>query len=231
MIQVLHRACDILELLASQIDREFRLGEIARELAISPSTCANIIKTLVGRGYVTKVHPHKSYTLGPMVFQLPHRRNYRLSLVQRARPHLEALATQTGETAVLTIQEQDRFYIIDEVRSDRLPPIPFDPLYIRDVMSKATTRVLLAHLPEDDRDRLLTPEQRQAWNHSCAAISGQAVHRHLDRSSAGFAAPVWQGPAVVASLGLYLPLGRLRQTDEKKLSETVSQAAQAISHM
>ena len=231
MIQVLHRAFDILELLASQIDREFRLGEIARELAISPSTCANIVRTLVSRGYVTKVHPHKSYTLGPMVFQLPHRRNYRLSLVQRARPHLETLAAQTVETVVLTILEQDRFYIIDEVRSDLLPPIPFDPLYIRDVMSKATSRVLLAHLPEEDRIRLLAPEQRQAWDSSCADIGGQAVHRHLDRSSAGFAAPIWQGDAVIASLGLYLPLSRLRQTDEKKLSEAVSQAARAISQM
>lgn len=90
---------------------------------------------------------------------------------------------------------------------------------------------LLKNRTEEDRIRLLTPEQRQAWDSTCTDIGGQTVHRHLDRPSARFAVPIWQGDIVIASLGLYLLLSRLRQTDDKNLSEAVSQAARAISQM
>ena len=52
MIQVINRALNILELVSKERDREFSLSEIANSLNLNASTCANIIKTLVTRGYL-----------------------------------------------------------------------------------------------------------------------------------------------------------------------------------
>lgn len=241
MIQVAHRVFDILELLSRDIDREFRLGEIAEALELNPSTCANILKTMVDRGYVTKVYPHKTYTLGPMVYQLPQRRNYKRSLVHVAHPHMAQLAEQQNETVVLTIIENGRFYIIDEVRSARLPAVPFDPLHIRNIMSKATTRVLLAHLGKAEREALLADRQtmadaadaRKATEEQLDEslldeIVHQPVHRHADRHDIGYAVPIWQNGKVIAALGLYLPGSRSGSMDEAQLTGAITVCAQAI---
>ncbi|MDW7659574.1 MAG: helix-turn-helix domain-containing protein [Bacillota bacterium] len=241
MIQVAHRVFDILELLSREIDREFRLGEIAEALDLNPSTCANILKTMVDRGYVTKVYPHKTYTLGPMVYQLPQRRNYKRSLVHVAHPHMAQLAERQNETVVLTIIENGRFYIIDEVRSARLPAIPFDPLHIRNIMSKATTRVLLAHLGQPEREALLSGMQivsgaavtikatdERLDERQLDEIAQQPVHCHADCHDIGYAAPIWQNDKVIAALGLYLPRSRSGSIDEAQLTQAITVCAEAI---
>ena len=49
MIQVIHRALNILELIARDRNKEYGLSEIADRLGLNHGTCANIIKTLVVR--------------------------------------------------------------------------------------------------------------------------------------------------------------------------------------
>ena len=240
MIQVAHRVFDILELLATNIDREFRLGEIADSLNLNHATCANILKTMIERGYITKVYPHKTYTLGPMVYQLPRGRNYQRSLVRAARPVMAQLAEQLQESVVLTILEQGRCYIIDEVKSLHLPAVQFDPLYIRGLDSKATTRVLLAHLSRTEREsvRQLNPaEQVQAgqpandadWHQMLDTVRSQAVHVYADGATIGLAAPVWRQGDMVAALGVYLPSERFRQLDRSRLDQQILAAAVSLS--
>ena len=51
MIQVVNRACDILEVLVETPDAPVGLGEVAGRVGLHAATCANILKTLVARGY------------------------------------------------------------------------------------------------------------------------------------------------------------------------------------
>src|SRR3546814_13991686 len=70
MIQVLHRAFDILEFIARDNTKAFPLGEIASELGLNHATCANIIKTMVTRNYLEQLGPKKGYKLGYMAYQV-----------------------------------------------------------------------------------------------------------------------------------------------------------------
>jgi DNA-binding IclR family transcriptional regulator len=70
MIQVLHRAFDILELCASDKEKAHTLSEIAEKLQLNPTTCANIIKTMVTRNYLEQVGYKKGYRLGAKAFHL-----------------------------------------------------------------------------------------------------------------------------------------------------------------
>ena len=70
MIQVINRALNILELVSKERDRDFSLGEIANSLNLNASTCANIIKTLVNRGYLEQKAIKQGYKLGAQAYYL-----------------------------------------------------------------------------------------------------------------------------------------------------------------
>lgn len=61
MIQVIQRALDIFEFLAEEPHKSRSLSEISNAIGIQPSTCANIVKTLVQRGYLVKSQNQKAY--------------------------------------------------------------------------------------------------------------------------------------------------------------------------
>jgi DNA-binding IclR family transcriptional regulator len=128
------------------------------------------------------------------------------------------LAESTGESVVLAILENNRCYILDEVRSASLPATAFDPLYIRDLTDKATARVLLAHLEPAER-MLMLPDP--APDPDFAAIRGEPVHRHDDGQTVGLAAPVRQDSRVIAALGLYLPRQRYLEADATRFGQVL----------
>jgi DNA-binding IclR family transcriptional regulator len=70
MIQVIHRALNIMEYIATDPDRPKELGDIAEDLKLHAATCANIIKTLVTRQYLVKLEKQKGYLLGPMFYRM-----------------------------------------------------------------------------------------------------------------------------------------------------------------
>ena len=70
MIQVIHRALNIMEYVAADPDRPKELGDIAEGLKLHAATCANIIKTLVTRQYLVKLEKQKGYLIGPMFHRL-----------------------------------------------------------------------------------------------------------------------------------------------------------------
>ena len=70
MIQVIHRALNIMEYIALDPERPKGLGDIAERMDLNAATCANIIKTLVTRKYLVKLEKQKGYLLGPMFQRL-----------------------------------------------------------------------------------------------------------------------------------------------------------------
>ena len=78
MIQVINRALNILEIIAHDHNKEWGLSEIANELELNHGTCANILKTLVQRGYVEQMGLKKGYKLGiwPINSRLPMNTTY-----------------------------------------------------------------------------------------------------------------------------------------------------------
>jgi len=70
MIQGINKAFNILEFIANDPGKEYSLTEISDSLKFQRNTCANILKTLVSRGYVDQPKPKGGYKLGEMLYQL-----------------------------------------------------------------------------------------------------------------------------------------------------------------
>ncbi|WP_373515471.1 helix-turn-helix domain-containing protein [Persicitalea sp.] len=73
MIQVIHRALDLLELIAIEPNQPKALGELADTLGLNHGTCANILKRLVNRGYVEQAAAKESIKkLGVILVKRPY---------------------------------------------------------------------------------------------------------------------------------------------------------------
>ena len=124
---------------------ELGTNEIARRTGINVSTISRILATLVSGGLVEHVTATGRYRLGVGVIRLANAAGERLDVRSLARPHLEELASQTQETATLSVPGGQEAITLDYVQS---------PLSVRSVAevgrasaahATAVGKVFLAH--------------------------------------------------------------------------------------
>jgi DNA-binding IclR family transcriptional regulator len=111
-VPAVDRMLDIAEFLVGQ-SRPYGISELARELDISTNSVFRILRRLDDRGYVELDEESGGYQLGTGFFRLGMLLSTRFDLRSRARPHLDWLARQTGETATIQIPDGDRVLVLD----------------------------------------------------------------------------------------------------------------------
>lgn len=126
-----------------------RIREVGREYGYSPATVQKLIGALHNQGFVIQDKTTERYHLGPEAVQLGLAALSRLEIRQLARPSLESLSADTGETVFLAIGRGDQVTYIDKVVSDRL--IRMDaPLGVnRPYNCTSVGKVLLGGMPND----------------------------------------------------------------------------------
>ena len=128
--------------------------DLARSRGYSPSVVAKSLQALLSQGFVEQDPTTRRYRVGPVTLQVGLASLARLDLRRAARPHLESLAAESGETALLGVRSGDVAIYIDkvlvptEIRVDAPlgAPRPFN--------CTAVGKVLLAHLAEGEFSRL-----------------------------------------------------------------------------
>lgn len=115
-VAAVERAFAVLDALA---DGQAELGtnEIARRTGINASTVSRLLATLASAGFVEHVAASGRYRLGIRLLELGNAVLARLDLREIARPHLQALAHATGETATLSAPGEGHAVTVDFVGS------------------------------------------------------------------------------------------------------------------
>jgi len=117
-VQSLDRALDLLEALASA--DELGVSEIAAKTGLVPSTAHRLLATLVARGYAAQSPNSGRYLLGYKLLELTSGLQDRLQRLRTAaRPHLEAIQSETGETTNLVVLEGRDVVYVDSVSGTR----------------------------------------------------------------------------------------------------------------
>lgn len=241
MIQVLNRAFDILDSLSAEPDRPKRLGQIAGDLGLHQATCANILKTMVRRGFVDQAAPKSGYTLGPTAYRLARSGYYRQDLVAASEPPMTDLAKDLRETVLIAALNQYRRVILCKIEGDQNLQVSSDIASADDVHETVTGRVLLAFLSADKIETLILARGLPAkgvWpgvrtrTQLIAALKkirkdGRAVDTAKPQVAAA-AYPIWQDEAVVAALGLFLPKFRFRGEQRRKVLAGLEATADEI---
>lgn len=112
-IQVLDRAATLLRILGDA-RRPLRLGAIAEQARLSPSTTRRILSSLCANGLCAQ-SDDGSYRLGLLLFELGSRVEAGFDLRERAYPALVRLSELTHLTAFLCVRHDQRAIAIERI--------------------------------------------------------------------------------------------------------------------
>ncbi len=238
-VAAVERALAVLDALA---DGEAELGtnEIARRTGLNASTVSRLLATLAGAGLVEHVPESGRYRLGLRLLELGNAALARLDLRAVARPHLEGLAGETGETATLSAPGDPDAVTVDFVQSASSVQSVARLGRPSVAHATATGKVLLAfggrELPLGPiraytsrtitGRRELAREIEEVRERGWARAAGE---REEDLNA--IAAPIWSSRCELAAiLGLQGPASRLDPAAMEKAVEPLLARAAAVSH-
>lgn len=153
MIQSLERAFKILELMNSLKCAQKGLGglEISKQLGLKHPTVHNFLKSLTELGYIEQDAETSKFRLANKAQELGMNMAHCESLVMCARPHLQALTKQTGETSLLILFDNDQRHTVLIEECKKPYRITASSAIDQNFHGTSTGRVLLANMTETER--------------------------------------------------------------------------------
>lgn len=154
-VHSLERGLDIMEILGKG-PPEKTLTEISQLAHFNLTTTHRIISALLARGYVRRNPSNSKFRLGFELFELGQSVIKNLNLRDEALPILKGLADKTGNTAYLSIMDNDEALCIERIEGFHQIKILAlfaggrIPLHMG-----AGPKALLASLPEEEIDRII----------------------------------------------------------------------------
>jgi DNA-binding IclR family transcriptional regulator len=234
-VAVVQRAIAILDELA-EARGELGTNEIARRTGINVSTISRILATLASGGLVDHVASTGRYRLGAGVVRLANAAG--LDLRSLARPHLEDLGQNIGETVTLSVPGEHEAFTLDFVQSQLTVRSVAEVGRISVAHATAAGKVFLAHggkLADGPlrsfTDRTIT--ERSVLEVELASIRdrswAQAVGEREDDMNA-IAAPVFdRAGKLVAILGVQGPAVRFSPRTMRAAVQLLTEKAALIS--
>ncbi len=143
-----------LRVLAVVIARgEARADELARDVELPVSTVYRYLRDLREAGFVTD--RDGGFRPGELVAGSMGGRPTRTELRRLARPTLERLAAESGETALMVVRNGAHALCLDQVESHHAMRMAFRVGQVLPLYAGAASRVLLAFAPEEVRVAVL----------------------------------------------------------------------------
>ncbi len=137
----------------SRTSRKMTLTEVATETDMSRATARRFLLTLVREGYV--VTDGKMFDLTPKVLDLGFSVLSRIGIWDRARPFMERLSEQTGESCTAAILEGQEVVYVAGVQAHNIISVGITVGSRQPAYYTANGRVLLAAQPEDHWDAIV----------------------------------------------------------------------------
>lgn len=235
------RALTLLEAFREEPSRS--LVALARAAGLAPSTTARLLAVLQAHRFVERDPMTKQYMLGLRAFELAGAVGARLGLRGLARPALERLVAETGETVHLVIADGGEAVAVEKLEG----PGFFQPrMYVgrrTPLHCTAVGKAMLAHWRRDERARLLAQGLAAFTPHTITSPvvlerelratreRGYALNREEYRpGSGGVAAPVFDASGQpVAAIGIAAAVDRLGSERIPALARAVIAAAHDVS--
>ncbi|MDR6562286.1 MULTISPECIES: IclR family transcriptional regulator C-terminal domain-containing protein [unclassified Arcicella] len=241
MVQVIIKAFDILELVARKNGQAISLTEISEELNLNQATVANIINTMVSKGYLEHIGKKKGYKLGLSAYSLTNEVSYEKDLVNAAKDVMDELTKNLNESCILGVLQNFKRYILHVVNSNH--DIQVQIRSERNVYETASGRLLIAYLSPKDLDRFLKQNglpDKLIWEeattlkgltNALTKIKEEGVSKtsFKDKHLKGFAVPIFRNDKVVAGLSIFLPEYRCPISRENEIIKNLLNASVTIS--
>ena len=242
MIQVIKRALNILEYVSKKKETPASLTEIANEVQLNLATCANIVKTLADANYLDHVGRKKGYRLGAMAYQLSGNLSYNENLLLASKDEMERLSKKLNESCILGIIRNNKRFLVHTVNSDQ--NLQVRSRTERNVYETASGRVLLAFLPDKEKESLIDAiglpgpqvwkdvKNRKQLDAALAKIRDEKLAFTLSPEHiVGIAVPLSKKGIVVARISVFFPESRLTPQHKNKIVSSLRESAKFINEL
>ena len=142
------RAFHLLKLVAES-PAEQSLSSLARNMGCSKSTTHGLIQSLLNVGALEQGSLRKKYFLGPAIVELAFQNRNYFQIGDKARPILEALRDQIGETVFLGVMGRSRGIVVATAESQKSLKLSAPPGTSISLRAGALGKVYLASLPQN----------------------------------------------------------------------------------
>jgi len=146
-IQVLDRALALLDALSHR-GPDLALGEISQSLKLHKSTAHRLIMVLERHRLLERNSRTGRYRLGLKLFELGTKAASHLDLREQARPFLERVVLETGETVHLCIYDDGEVVYVDKVEPARSVRLASSVGRRNPAYCTAVGKAIMAFLPE-----------------------------------------------------------------------------------
>ena len=232
-------------LLYDSTTHSFTVAEISNRLGYSLSKAYRLVRTLVRHGFLQQSPGKAQYSPGLSALKLGLVAQQNLNLAVIARPLMKELSLLSKETVLLTAVNGTRGICIERVESEE--PIRyslFQPGASLPLHSGASSKILMAYLPEEEWDRIIKTEGLKRYtDHTITKAEKLKVHlreirkkgyawsdQEVDRDVRAVAAPIFNGAGeLVAGLSVTGPVYRITKKRLDSLGKLVVKYAQQIS--
>jgi IclR family pca regulon transcriptional regulator len=117
-VGTVERAFSLLERLA-ELQRPARLPELTQLMGLSKASVYRLLRTLMELGAVRQV-AGEGYTLGPALISVGQSALRATQLPELARPHMDRLHEQLGESIVLSVLDHDEIVYVDRIEAQQI---------------------------------------------------------------------------------------------------------------
>jgi DNA-binding IclR family transcriptional regulator len=171
----LDKGLDILELLAS-VSEPLNHSEIASRLGRTIHEVFRMLVCLDERGYITRTGPDERYQLTLKLFEIIHHHHPLQRLVTQARPLVQRVASDTGQSCHLAMLNNAEVVVVAQFDAPGNMGFSVRLGANVDLLNTASGHVILAFQSDEVRARALG-----AWRLRSRKPVPSGLYRHLDR--------------------------------------------------
>jgi len=220
------------------------LTDLSEHLEVPRSTLHRFLRSLEAHGIVRQDDESKRWHLGYHLYVWGNLAEKSTALRDIARPVMEELVAETGETALLTVYHAHEVVCVEKVESSHSVRLALDAGTRRPPHAGASSKVLMAHLAEEEIEGIvcdlglepicvntITDEEALAEELARIRERGYAISvEETDLGAWGVATPIrdWDGE-VIAAIGVAGPTSRLNDVVTEAYVSCCEDAARRIS--
>jgi IclR family acetate operon transcriptional repressor len=221
-----------------------RIAEAAKELGVARSTAHRLMQMLLYHGFVRQDPESKAYVAGPKLIGLGLQLVRKIDVRNIARPYMESLSAEVGETVHLFALQAERGVLcLDSVEGPRGLRVGSRTGIVLAAHASSSGRALLSTLPIEDVMELYPSTRLPKHEHSTINLRSELLERLESARRLGYAvqrdesepdvsaisAPLRTGDAVASfALTVALPTSRLSDSAVPTVGEAVTRYARDV---
>jgi len=171
----LEKGLDILELLAS-VSEALTHSEIASRLDRTITEVFRMLVCLEERGYISRTGPDERYQLTLKLFEIAHHHHPLRRLIAQARPLLQRIASDTGQSCHLAMLNHAEVVVVAQFDAPGIMGFAVRLGANIDLLNTASGHVILAFQNDDVRARAV-----EAWSFRSRKPIPVGFYRHLNQ--------------------------------------------------